>query len=341
MRVWCARHPVFATTVQAREIARMSTPRVLTHPGPPRRALAALLTDARQAVAVRPALWLVRAACCLSLGLLLPGCRSVSLLPQLPPELAAAQPLEVSGRHGWQADRQALRFGAYATSPRQKQLQTLRQGCAAGCQAFNLSQFGASVATRLETAQRHLRFTQSGPDAAPLAVQAFQSRDSETRDWAWSAFGKRISGSEGTRTEHPLVGTLTPLQGESVGWRFLFSSRDGGKVLSGWAESEAGRRIELAALMGQAPGPALAQAGLHLPVGYVLYGDGQALAALSLFGTGQGAGLDEPAGRTRPAPGRCRTAQRAAAARGCVITPRLHLSHRSMKFTLPSGRPWQ
>ncbi|RVU43901.1 hypothetical protein [Rubrivivax rivuli] len=40
--------------------------------------------------------------------------------------------------------------------------------------------------------------------------------------------------------------------------------------------------------MAQAPGPTPALAGLRLPVGFVLYSDGQALAALSLFGAGQG-----------------------------------------------------
>ncbi|RVU43902.1 hypothetical protein [Rubrivivax rivuli] len=191
----------------------MTTPGVSTRSDAPLGALAAVVPSAWRAVIALSAAGLVRAACVWSLCMLLQGCGSVSLLPQLPPELAAAQPLEVSGRHGWRADRRPLSFGAYATSPRQNQQQTVRQGCAAGCQAFNLSQFGASVATRLETAQSHLRFTQNGPYAAPLAVQAFQTRDNAARDWAWSAFGVRISGSEGTRTEHPLAGTLTPLQG--------------------------------------------------------------------------------------------------------------------------------
>lgn len=234
----------------------------------------------------------------LAVALGLAACSSVPLQAELPPELAQATPLDVSGRQGWLPDRQPLRFGEFQTSGRAARADVQRRPCPQGCSRFDIGVLHTRFESRREQARQSLRFLQEAPDVAPLAVSGFQAQERELREWTWELFGARLRGRQGREVETPFTGTLLP-EGAAPAWRVVLGDAPllVGPVPPqlGWAESEDGQRIELRPLFGRAqPGSGGAQ---RLALGYVLESDGRALAAVAVQGMGQGrvwlaAGLD-------------------------------------------------
>ncbi|MFN4115690.1 MAG: hypothetical protein ACK4F7_04210 [Inhella sp.] len=218
---------------------------------------------------------------------LLAACQSLSLQPQLPEALSASPALAVSGRHGWLPDRQALRFGAHSTGPRRLRQQWEQRQCPAGCSRFDLGVFAAEFDSRFSRARSRLQFTQEGEGAAPLAVEAVLVEEREEREWSWRVFGKTLHGGQGRELVHPYTGTLLPLSGDAPAWRFIVGEQQGmdTAVWLGWAESEAGQRIELRSLLSWTVRPG--GGGLALPAGYLLESEGRAVAAVQLLGGGE------------------------------------------------------
>jgi len=232
----------------------------------------------------------------LLLALALAACQSVQLRPELPDTLAASPALAVSGRTGWLPDRSPLRFGDFATSARRVAEQTTRVPCPAGCSRFNLGIFGVTFETQRTRARQTLVFTQEGPGAPALRVEAFQAREKEEREWTWQAFGLNLRDGQSKVFEQPFSGTLVPLAGAGPAWRFVLGNpvapTPGADAEAagglGFAESESGQRIELRALIGAAERTGGGRATLR--AGYRLEIDGRTVGAVSVFGSGQGQG---------------------------------------------------
>ena len=234
------------------------------------------------------------------LGALLLSACAVAPMQAWEPAAAAAQVdgWEVSGRYGWLPDQKSLRFGPWATGPRERtrSRQTEPLCRPEPCRTWSPARLQASWEQMQLSTTQALAFVQQGPGGARAEVHAAAQLD-EVQRRQWSLVWGEVTASRAWRDQ--FSGWVEPQSAEggpAPAWRFLVAfDRDLDPELSdlGYADSQDGRAWVIQPLRGLKGAKADSRATAwmaSLPTGYRLLrrADGAWVASVATQSDGQG-----------------------------------------------------